>query len=61
MCEFAEYQMCKDEYIGTQAISKSLLRAILRVACSGGLSDCVARKVGAVIGVDLGEDEGQQQ
>ena len=61
MCEFAEYQMSKDQYIGTPAISKSLFCALLQVACGGALFDCTASKVGAVTGVVLGEGKRQQQ
>ena len=61
MRKFPEYQICEDPYIGTQAISVSLLRALLRVAYGSALFDCVAGKVGATIGDDLGKGEGQQQ
>jgi len=60
MREFAEYQMSQDQYIITQAISITLICALLRLACRGALFDCVARKV-VTFGVDLGECEGQQQ
>ena len=61
MCEYAEYQTSQDQYISTQTISVSLLCTPLRLACSGALFDRVARKVGAVRSVDLGESGGQQQ
>jgi len=61
MREFAEYPKSQDQYIGAQATSITIFRALLRVARSGTLLDCVARKVGAAAGVDLGESEGQQQ
>jgi hypothetical protein len=61
MRELAEYQMSQDQYISTQATSVTLFCALLRLAGSGALFDCVARKVGAFTSVDLSEGEGQQQ
>lgn len=61
MRECAEYQISQDQYISAQTISVSLLCALLRLACIGALFDCVARKVGAVRSVDLGEGGGEQQ
>jgi hypothetical protein len=60
MREFPECESA-DPYIIAETIRVSLLCALLRVACSSTLIDCVARKVGAVARLGGGLGEGERQ